>query len=167
MPLPARLQALFDHQAHRFAQRKNQRDRRGVMIQPVSAPIVHRSRQVKIPALHLGLTLAKHFFSGGAHCDRRHSRRGADGLLRSAEANINPLLVHIDGHSRERRYGVHNQQRAKFVRDLAVSIDAGDYARRSLPVSEANHFDFLALACTANIFGVHWFPVRRFHLDDS
>ena len=164
MPLPARFQALFDDKAHRFAQRKNQGNRGRVMIQPVFAPVIHRGRQVEIPALHFRLALAEDFFGGRTHRDRRHSGGRADGLLRSAEANINALLIHIDWHSCERRHGIHNQQRTQFVRNLAVRIDTGNHASGSFPVREADNLDFFALACASHIFHVHRLSVRRFHL---
>src|SRR5947209_20211224 len=73
MPLPARFQTLFDDQTHRFAQCKNQRNGRSVVIEPVLAPIIHRRGQVEIPALHFAFAFAKNFFGCGAHGNGRHS----------------------------------------------------------------------------------------------
>ncbi len=166
MPLPARLQALFDYQPHRFAQRENQRNRRRVMIQPVFAPIVHGRRQVKIPALHFRLAIAKHFLGGRAHGNRRHPGGRADGLLRTAEANVNPLLVHIDRHGGERRHRIHNQKGPQFVGNFSVGVNAGNHAGGSLPVREADDLDIFALASPAHIFGIHRLAIRRLNLYD-
>ena len=166
MPLPARFQSFFDHQPHRFAQRKDQRNRRSVMIQPVFAPIIHRRCQIEIPALHFGLPLSKHLLGGWAHRDRRHSRWRANRLLRSAEANINALPVDMERHGRKGRHGIHDQQGTQFVRHLSVGVDAGDHAGRSLPMREAYDLDLFALARPAYIFRIHRLPVGRLHLYD-
>src|SRR6267378_4392555 len=114
----------------------------------------------------MAVVRSKYQLGGRAHGNRRHSRRRTDGLLRTAEANVNPLLVHIERYRGERRDGVYNKQCAQIVRDLAVSVDAGDNAGRGLPVREADDLDLFALASAAHIFGIHWLPVWRFNFYD-
>ncbi len=63
------------------------------MIKPILAPVIHRGGQIEIPALHFSLAGAHDFFGAGADGDGRHSRRSADGFLRSAEADVDALIV--------------------------------------------------------------------------
>ncbi len=86
--------------------------------------------------------------------------------MRAAETNINPLLVHVEGHSRERRHRIHNQQGTQFVRNFSVSIDASDNAGRSLPMRETDDLDLLPLARAPHVFGIYRPAVWRFNFYD-
>src|SRR5207245_9782216 len=91
MAFPARLESFLEDDAQRFAQRKNDGDRRSVVIGAVLAPEIHRGGQIEIPALHRSLAPAQYFLHARPHRNRSHAGRSADGLLRSAEAEIDPL----------------------------------------------------------------------------
>jgi hypothetical protein len=165
VPFPTYFQAFFQHQSHGFAQGENQRDRRGVMIEAVLAPIIHRRRQIEIPALHFRLALAKNFFGGGTDGNRRHSRRGADGLLRSAETNVDAFAIHVQRHGCEGRHRVDNQECAQFVSQLSIRFDSRDDAGRSLPVRKTNNFDVLAFCGAAHVFHIDRLAVWGFDLN--
>jgi len=60
---------------------------------------------------------------------RLERAQGADIEVQAlGHLNIDPLPIHIDRHSSERRNGVHNQQRAKFIGHLAKAVDIGNHA---------------------------------------
>jgi len=63
--LPADFQPSSNTSRMASRQRENQRDGRRVMVKTVLAPIIHRRRQVEIPALHSRLALAKNFSAAG------------------------------------------------------------------------------------------------------
>src|SRR6267143_271003 len=166
VPFPARFQAFFQHQPHSFAQRENQRDGRRVMVEAVLAPIIHRRRQVEIPALHFCLALAKNFFGGRTDGDRRHSRGRTDGFLRTAETNVDAFAVHVQRQGCQRGHGVHHEERANFVGELSIRFDSSDDACRSFSMRQPDNFDLLALGGAAHVFRINRLAVRGLDLDD-
>ena len=136
------------------------------MVETVLTPIIHRCRQVEIPALHFRLAPAKNLFGGGTDGDRRHSRRRADGFLRTAETNVDAFAVHVQRHGCQRRHGVHHEERANFVGELSIRFDSSDDACRSFSMRQTDNFDLLALGGPAHVFRINGLAVRGFDLDD-
>ena len=159
--LPARFEAFFQNGPQRFAHPIDQRNRRRVMIDALLAPVVHRRGQIEIPAAHRLFARMHHLFHARIHGDRRHARRRADRFLRTAEADVNALLVHIQRNSRQRRDRVDDQQRAQFIGDFAVVLDSLHDAGRSFSVRQADEFDLLALARAQDILRIDRAAVGR------
>src|ERR1700719_3538529 len=162
MALPAGFQAFLEDDAQRFTQRENQRNGRGMMIGAVLAPETHHRRQIKIPALHGRFAVAHGFFHAGSDRDRSHTRRRADGFLRTAEADIDTLRVDVQRHTGERGHRIDNEQRTKFIRYFAKGLEAGYDSGGGFPVADADEFYFASLAGVPNIVGIDGAAERRF-----
>src|SRR5713101_5349970 len=92
----------------------------------------------------------------------RHARRGADGLLRAAKADVNALAVHVERDAGKRGDGVHNKKRAELVGNFPEIVEAVHDARGGFAMSKADNLDLPALAGASNIFRVHGAAVGGF-----
>ena len=161
--LPSSLKPFVENSAERFAQAVNQGDGRGVMIEPLLAPIAHGWREVEVPTAHRLLACVHNIFHARAHGDRRHSGRGAEGLLGSAEADVYSLSVNIQGNAGEGGDGIDDEQCAEFVGYFAIVLDALNDAGGGFAVGEADKFDFPALASAKNVRRIDGATVGRLH----
>src|SRR5262249_55629248 len=101
-----------------------------------------------------------------ANRDGRHAWRRAERFLRAAENDVEPFLINIQGNGGERGDGVHDKERAEFVRDFTEAGETGDDAGGSFALREANDFDFAAACGTAHVFWINRAAERRFHFCD-
>src|SRR3984957_6433985 len=131
-----------------------------VMVGSLLAPVIHYPGEIEVPALHFRLPVAKQLFHARAHRNGRHAWRPADGLLGSAEADIDPLSVYVERHAAEGGDGAHDQERPELLGYLAKWIDLRDDAGRGFPVCQAHKLDLATLSRTAHIIGVHG-PAKR------
>ena len=104
------------------------------MIDAFVAPVGHGRIEIEIPAAHRLFARVHHFFDARVHGDGRHSRRRADRFLRTAEADVDALAVDIQRNAAERGHGVDDEQRAEFIGNFAVIVDALHDAGGSLAV---------------------------------
>ena len=138
------LQSFFEHDAQRFVQGIVHRDRRGVMVDPLAAPVFLDHRQIEIPALHFGLAVANHFDGPFVERHRRQARRAAETFLRAAVAGIDAQLVDPHRRAAERSDGVDQQQTRRFHEpSLAISSSGCKHAGRSLRVHHRGEFILL------------------------
>src|SRR2546421_12947394 len=98
------------NQTQRLAQSVVHRNRCGVMISAVIAPVMLDERNVEIPALHLCAPRPYAIERSFIERDRRQSRRRADTLLRAGIADIDAAAIDSDRMSAERSHRVYNQQ---------------------------------------------------------
>src|ERR1700730_9056111 len=154
MALPTGFQAFLENDAQGLTRRENQRKRRGMMIGAVLAPETHRRRQIKIAALHGRFAVAHGFFHAESDCDRSHTRRRANGFLRTAEADIDTLRVDVQRHTGERGHRIDNEQRTKFIRYFAKGLEAGYDSGGGFPVADTHEFYFASLTRVPNIVGI-------------
>ena len=74
----ARLEPLLVDEAQRLVQRVVHRDRRGVMVDALLAPVLLDHRQVEVPALHLRLAPAQRLDGARAEGDAATGRAGSE-----------------------------------------------------------------------------------------
>src|ERR1700723_806777 len=160
--IPAGFETLFKREAQRFAHGENQRDGRSVVIRALAAPHGHDRHKVEIPAGHGRFARFDGFFHPRVHGDGRHSRRTAKRFLRAAETNIDFLLVDVERNTSQSCDRVNDQQGAEFVGYFAVIIQILHHAAGGFAVSEADEFNFFALARAADVFGIDGSAVGRF-----
>src|SRR3984957_12588038 len=160
--VPARFEALFEREAQRFAHGENQRDGRSVVIGALAAPHGHDRHEIEIPAGHGGFARFDDFFDAGIDGDGRHSRRRAERFLRAAETNVDFLFFNVGRKAGQSSDGIDDEKGAEFVGDFAVVIRILDHAAGGFAVSEADEFNFFALARAADVFGIDGSAVGRF-----
>ena len=139
----ARLEPLFDHDSKRFVQRVVHRDRRGMMIDAVGAPVLLDEREVEVPRGARRLALAYRFHRARAESHRRQPRRRTDSFLRAAVAGVNLPAVDLQRHASERRHSVGHHQRAVRVRHLRDFLDRLMNSGRSLGVHDRHQLGHL------------------------
>ena len=160
--VPAGFETLFEREAQRFAHGENQRDGRSVVIGALAAPHGHDRHEIEIPAGHGGFARFDDFFDAGVDGDGRHSRRRAESFLRAAETNVDFLFFDVEWNACQSSDGIDDEKGAEFVGDFAVVVQVLDHAAGGFAVSEADEFNFFALAGAADVFGIDGSAVGRF-----
>src|SRR5690348_2113284 len=166
MAFPARFESLFENDAEGFAEREDEGNGSGVVIGALLAPVIHGGGEVEIPALDGRLARAKNFLGARVDGDGGHARRGADGFLRAAEADVDARGVNVDGHAAESGDRVHDEEGAELVGNFAHGIEVGDDRGGAFAVRETEKFDFFTFADAADIFRVDGLAVWSFDAMD-
>ena len=140
---PAVLQTLFGHHHQAFAQRVEQRGRRGVVIL-AAAVIGIQQLQVEIPGLHrsgAGLEALE-----GARRDGhgREPGRAAQALLGATVGDVDAVLVDQHRHAAERRDAIGDDQRSGLVGRLADRLRLVVHAGGGFGLHEGHHVRLLA-----------------------
>jgi len=106
---PPLLEAFFHHHAQGFVERIDHRDRGGVMIHALRAPVAANRGDIEVPGAALGLAPPYHLHRAGAEGYRREPRGRTQSLLRATEAGIDSPAVGFQGDTGERGHRVDGQ----------------------------------------------------------
>jgi len=106
---PPLLEAFFHHHAQGFVERIDHRDRGGVMIHALRAPVAANRGDIEVPGAALGLAPPYHLHRAGAEGYRREPRGRTQSLLRATEAGIDSPAVGFQGDTGERGHRVDDQ----------------------------------------------------------
>src|SRR5262245_51806989 len=84
----SRRRAFLEHDAQRLTQRVIHRNRGGMMVNALLAPVLGQEREVEVPALDLGRALAQDLEGPGADRDRCQTRRAGQAFLGAAVGSV-------------------------------------------------------------------------------